>query len=73
MATLLLVLATFTGYVIAYHTYGRFLARRIFRVQPGAPVPSKTLEDGMDYVPTTRVVVFGHHFTSIAEIGRAHV
>ena len=69
MDTLLLMLVCFAGYLLAYHTYGRFLARRIFRLVPHATVPSRALEDGIDYVPTKRGVIFGHHFTSIAGTG----
>ncbi|NLK41439.1 MAG: carbon starvation protein A, partial [Planctomycetes bacterium] len=69
MAVLLLMLVCFVGYVVAYHTYGRFLARRIFRLEPDAPVPSREKQDGVDFVPTRRGIVFGHHFTSIAGTG----
>ena len=69
MNTLILMLVCFAGYLLAYHTYGRFLARRIFRLVPDATVPSRALEDGIDYVPTKRGVIFGHHFTSIAGTG----
>jgi len=53
-------------YVLGYIPYARFLAKRIFKLDPEAPVPSKTMEDGIDYVPTNRYVLFGHHFSSIA-------
>ncbi|HUG93826.1 MAG TPA: carbon starvation protein A [Planctomycetaceae bacterium] len=69
MATLLIALGAFVGYVIAYHTYGRWLARRLFALDPHAPVPSVELNDDRDYVPTSKSVVFGHHFTSIAGTG----
>lgn len=69
MVVLLLMLMCAAGYVLAYHTYGRFLARRIFQLRPRAPVPSGGLNDGIDYVPTRRGIVFGHHFTSIAGTG----
>lgn len=69
MTTLLIALGAFVGYLIAYHTYGRWLARRIFQLRPDAPVPSRTLCDDCDYVPTRKAIVFGHHFTSIAGTG----
>lgn len=69
MGALVLMVICFAGYVAAYHTYGRFLARKIFRLDPNAPVPSREKEDGIDYVPTRRGIVFGHHFTSIAGTG----
>lgn len=69
MTTLLIALAAFVGYLVAYHTYGRWLARRIFALDPEAEVPSRKLQDDVDFVPTRREVIFGHHFTSIAGTG----
>lgn len=69
METLLIALGSLVLYLIAYHTYGRWLARKIFRLDAAAPVPSEVLRDDEDYVPTDRAVVFGHHFTSIAGTG----
>ncbi len=69
MATLLIAVLSGIGFVVAYHTYGRYLARRIFRLDPAALVPARQFEDGVDYVPTRREVIFGHHFTSIAGTG----
>ena len=69
MSVLVLMAVCFLGYGVAYHTYGRFLARRIFRLDPAARVPSQEKRDGIDYVPTRRGIVFGHHFTSIAGTG----
>jgi len=60
---------SFAGYVVAYHTYGRALARRVFRLNDAAPVPSQELSDGIDYVPTRKGIIFGHHYTSIAGTG----
>jgi carbon starvation protein len=69
MATLLIALGSIVLYLVAYHTYGRWLARRIFRLDAAAAVPSVVLNDDRDYVPSGRTVVFGHHFTSIAGTG----
>ncbi|MEM6910687.1 MAG: carbon starvation protein A [Verrucomicrobiota bacterium] len=69
MPILLIALGALVAYLVAYHTYGRWLARKIFRVHPDNEVPSRQLEDGSDFVPTSRSVVFGHHFTSIAGTG----
>ena len=69
MQTLAIALGALVLYLVAYHTYGRFLARRIFKLDPAARVPSVEMEDGTDYVPTRRGVIFGHHFTSIAGTG----
>jgi carbon starvation protein len=69
MNALLIAVGVLVAYFIAYHTYGRWLARRLFRLDPDAVVPSVELNDDRDYVPTRRAVVFGHHFTSIAGTG----
>lgn len=66
-----LIIAGFSAllYIVAYHTYGRFLARRIFKINPTAKCPSETHHDGVDFVSTDKIVLFGHHFTSIAGTG----
>ena len=69
MSTLLIALLAGVGFIVAYHTYGRWLGGKIFRLSADAVCPSERLEDGVDYVPTSKSVVFGHHFTSIAGTG----
>ncbi len=69
MVTLLVAVAAFVGYIVAYHTYGRWLSRRIFNLDPDAEVPSRQLRDDVDFIPTRKEVIFGHHFTSIAGTG----
>ncbi|WP_417379502.1 carbon starvation protein A [Gimesia sp.] len=69
MATLLIAAGAFVGYIIAYHTYGKWLSQKIFNVDGDAEVPSKQLRDDIDFVPTKKEVIFGHHFTSIAGTG----
>ena len=69
MGTLLIALAAGIGFIVAYHTYGRWLGSKIFRLSADAVCPSERLNDGVDYVPTSKSVVFGHHFTSIAGTG----
>jgi len=69
MSTVLVAILSAVGFIVAYNTYGRYLARKIFGLDPNALVPSSEMEDGVDYVPTKKSVVFGHHFTSIAGTG----
>lgn len=69
METLAIALGALVLYLIAYNTYGRWLGRKIFKLDPNAVAPSVELEDGKDYVPTSKSIVFGHHFTSIAGTG----
>ena len=69
METLLIALLAGIGFIVAYHTYGRWLGSKIFRLSADTICPSERLNDGVDYVPTQKSVVFGHHFTSIAGTG----
>lgn len=66
-----LVLAGLVGLALitAYHTYGRWLSRRVFQLREDAATPAVLYDDNRDYCPTKRSVVFGHHFTSIAGTG----
>ncbi|MGD8725769.1 MAG: carbon starvation protein A, partial [Desulfobacterales bacterium] len=49
--------------------YGKYIGSKIFALSGAAKTPSVELEDGRDYVPTKKEVIFGHHFTSIAGTG----
>ena len=69
MNVLLIALASGMGFIIAYRTYGRWLGQSLFQLSAKAVCPSRRWNDGEDYVPTKRSVVFGHHFTSIAGVG----
>ena len=69
MSTLLIAVASFVGFIVAYHTYGRWLARKVFGLDADAIVPSQELQDNIDFIPTKKEVIFGHHFTSIAGTG----
>jgi len=66
-----LVLAGVVGLALlaAYHTYGRWLSRRVFTLREDAATPAVLYNDNRDYCPTKRSIVFGHHFTSIAGTG----
>jgi len=54
------------GMAAGYFIYSRFIATRIFKLDPDFPTPAHTMEDGVDFVPTNRYVLWGHHFTSVA-------
>ena len=69
MNSLLLAAIMLVGFFIAYHTYGKFLGRKIFRLAAENVCPSHELQDDLDFVPTNKNVLFGHHFTSIAGLG----
>ena len=69
MGTLLVAIGSFAGFIVAYNTYGRWLSRNIFRLDADAVTPSHQLRDNVDFVPTKKEIIFGHHFTSIAGTG----
>ncbi|MBT8043244.1 MAG: carbon starvation protein A, partial [Pontiella sp.] len=69
MNSLIIAFIAAALYLIAYNTYGRFLARKIFKIDRTAKCPSQTHHDGVDFVATDKLVLFGHHFTSIAGTG----
>ncbi len=69
MSTLIIAVLSFVGFIVAYNTYGKWLARKIFGLDPEAKVPSQELKDDVDFVPTKKEIIFGHHFTSIAGTG----
>src|SRR6476661_5632564 len=64
-----LVVAAVCVYFIAYRFYGLFVANRVLGVDEGRPTPAVRHNDGLDYVPTNRYVLFGHHFAAIAGAG----
>lgn len=69
MNSLLLAVGAGVLYLVAYHTYGKFLGRKIFKLDPNAVCPSTEFQDDVDFVPTKKPILFGHHFTSIAGTG----
>jgi carbon starvation protein len=69
MNALTLVFASLCVFAIAYRFYGLFLARRVLRLDKSRPTPAGIYEDGIDYVKTSRTVVFGFHFSSISAAG----
>ncbi|MEZ0332902.1 MAG: carbon starvation CstA family protein [Gemmatimonadales bacterium] len=64
-----LVIAAIGTYLIAYRFYSRFLADRVFGLNDRRATPAERLSNGRDFVPTTRWVLFGHHFAAIAGAG----
>ncbi|MEP6688322.1 MAG: carbon starvation CstA family protein, partial [Gemmatimonadales bacterium] len=64
-----LVLAAVCTYLLAFRFYSRFLADRVFGLNDRRATPAERLANGRDYVPTSRWVLFGHHFAAIAGAG----
>jgi carbon starvation protein len=69
MNSLLIAAGAGILYLIAYYTYGRFLGKKIFKLAKDNVCPSVELNDGIDFVPSKKEVLFGHHFASIAGTG----
>ena len=64
-----LVLAAVGTYLVGYRFYSRFLADKIFELDDRRATPAERLDNGRDYCPTSRWVLFGHHFAAIAGAG----
>jgi carbon starvation protein len=64
-----LVVAAICVYAIAYRFYSKFLANRVLKLDPARKTPAYARNDGLDYVPTNKYVLFGHHFAAIAGAG----
>ena len=64
-----LVTAAFCTYAVGYRFYSKFIALKVLALDPQRATPAERLEDGRDFVPTNKWVVFGHHFAAIAGPG----
>ena len=67
MNSVVLVFIGFAVFFMGYKFYSRYLGKNIYGINDDQIVlPSSSLEDGIDYIPTKKHILFGHHFTSIA-------
>src|SRR5438552_6841027 len=64
-----LLVAALCTYAVSYRFYSKFIASRIFALDAARPTPAVRLNDGRDFTPTNRWIVFGHHFAAIAGPG----
>src|SRR5690348_17406074 len=64
-----LLTAAVCSYLVGYRFYSKLIAARVFALDPDRVTPAERLNDGRDYVPTNRWIVFGHHFAAIAGPG----
>ena len=64
-----LVTAALSVYLIAYRFYGKFIAEKVLQLDDRRVTPAHRHNDGMDYVPTNKYVLYGHHFAAIAGAG----
>ena len=64
-----LVIAAFSAYALGYRFYSKFISAKVLVLDARRATPAERLEDGCDFVPTNKWVVFGHHFAAIAGPG----
>lgn len=64
-----MVAAATCTYLLAYRFYSRFIALRVVQLDAARPTPATRFNDGLDYCPTGKTVLFGHHFAAIAGAG----
>ncbi len=66
MSSIALLVVGLSAFLTGYLVYSKYVAQHIYRLDPDFRTPAHEFEDGVDYVPTNRHVLFGHHFTSVA-------
>ena len=66
MSSIVLLLVGLSAFATGYLVYSRYVAQKIYRLDPDFRTPAHEFEDGVDFLPTNRNVLFGHHFTSVA-------
>jgi len=64
-----LIVAAVCTYLVAYRFYSRFIAEKVFELNPRRATPADRLNNGRDFVPTNRWILFGHHFSAISGAG----
>ena len=69
MNSLYLIVISLAAFLLAYRLYGSFIEKKVFKADSSRAVPSEELRDDIDYIPTNKEVIFGHHFASIAGTG----
>ncbi len=69
ISSLWLVAAAACSYITGYRFYGKFIAARVMALDDRRATPAERLDNGHDFVPTNRWIVFGHHFAAIAGPG----
>ncbi|NAW35779.1 carbon starvation protein A [Halomonas alimentaria] len=66
MSAILVLVLGLAAMAAGYFLYSKFIAEKIYRLDPDFKTPAHEFEDGVDFVPTNRYVLWGHHFTSVA-------
>jgi len=66
MSSILIVLFGLVGFCFGWFVYSKFIAEKIYQLDPNYQTPAHRFEDGVDYVPTNKFVLWGSHFTAVA-------
>ncbi len=66
MQSVMIIILGLAGMTFGWFIYSKFIANKVYQLDPGFVTPSHEFNDGVDYVPTNRYVLWGHHFTSVA-------
>lgn len=66
MSSVLMALVGIAMMALGYLFYSKFLSKRVFKLDPDFQTPAHEVNDGVDFVPTNKYVLWGHHFTSVA-------
>ena len=69
VSALWIVVASVSVYLVAYRYYSLYIAQKVMKLDPTRSTPAVINNDGLNYVPTNRYVLFGHHFAAIAGAG----
>ncbi len=69
MNAIIIVIIALCVFALAYRYYGLFIATKVLQLDPSRKTPAITEDDGHDYHPTNRYILFGHHFAAIAGAG----
>jgi carbon starvation protein len=66
MSAIVLAVSGIIAVALGYRFYSKFIAEKIYRLDPDFETPAHTMRDDVDFIPTNRVVLWGHHFTAVA-------
>ncbi|MFW6234601.1 MAG: carbon starvation CstA family protein, partial [Spirochaetota bacterium] len=66
MNAIVLAVIGLAAFVLGYRFYSKYISEKIYRLDPNFKTPAHEFEDGTDFVPTNKHVLWGHHFTSVA-------
>ena len=66
MPAFYLIVITLGAFYLGYRFYSKYLAERVYALDPNFKTPANELADGVDFVPTNKHILLGHHFTAVA-------